>query len=199
MMRASALAVVTMSSSPTYSKIKVKSFLSFHPSYALWLSHLSSRLPIQSPFLAKFQEMRLSLLPPALLLLISSQTLAKETTTSSVTLTTTTYIASTTITRTLNRQHVTQTNSISTSAGTETTSAQPKMSKSLEATVLNSTNLYRELYLAQPLKWNDTLANFAQDHAKQCVFEHSVRSSSSAYSLLPQEIEPRQPKIRAVH
>lgn len=44
----------------------------------------------------------------------------------------------------------------------------------LETAVLNSTNIYRQRHLAKPLKWNSTLANFAEQHAKHCVFDHSV-------------------------
>ena len=41
--------------------------------------------------------------------------------------------------------------------------------------VLNSTNFYREHYQAEPLEWDSGLASYAQNYAKQCIWEHSVR------------------------
>ena len=40
--------------------------------------------------------------------------------------------------------------------------------------VLNSTNFYRKAYQAQPVTWNDTLAQYAQNYAENCEWEHSV-------------------------
>jgi hypothetical protein len=40
--------------------------------------------------------------------------------------------------------------------------------------VLNSTNQYRTQHEASALKWNQTLASYAQDHADSCDFKHSV-------------------------
>lgn len=40
--------------------------------------------------------------------------------------------------------------------------------------VLNSTNLYRKAYQAEPLEWDDTLARYAQNYAGECVWQHSV-------------------------
>ncbi|USW58000.1 Putative CAP domain-containing protein [Septoria linicola] len=44
---------------------------------------------------------------------------------------------------------------------------------SLESTVLNSTNYYRSQHLADPVQWNDTLADFAKDWAEGCIWKHS--------------------------
>ncbi|KAM3414527.1 hypothetical protein BST61_g9686 [Cercospora zeina] len=46
-------------------------------------------------------------------------------------------------------------------------------SDSLQAQVLNSTNTWRSDYLAEPVKWNDSLADYAQDWAKGCLWQHS--------------------------
>ena len=43
-----------------------------------------------------------------------------------------------------------------------------------KATILNVTNTYRKQHNATALKWNDTLADFAEDWSKKCDFEHSV-------------------------
>lgn len=40
--------------------------------------------------------------------------------------------------------------------------------------VLNSTNLYRAQHEASALRWNQTLASYAQDHAESCEFKHTV-------------------------
>ncbi|KAK4616173.1 Cell wall protein PRY3 [Fulvia fulva] len=44
---------------------------------------------------------------------------------------------------------------------------------SLEAVVLNSTNYYRQLYHAEPLVWNDTMAAYAENYARGCIWKHS--------------------------
>jgi uncharacterized protein YkwD len=46
--------------------------------------------------------------------------------------------------------------------------------KGFRDAVLNSTNLYRGQHQAEALKWNKTLASYAQDHADDCKFAHSV-------------------------
>ncbi|KAF2168993.1 hypothetical protein M409DRAFT_65319 [Zasmidium cellare ATCC 36951] len=46
-------------------------------------------------------------------------------------------------------------------------------SDSLQFAVLNSTNIYRQHYEAQNVTWNSTLANYAQNYAKNCVWKHS--------------------------
>lgn len=43
-----------------------------------------------------------------------------------------------------------------------------------KSTILNVTNTYRKQHNATALKWNDTLADFAEDWSKKCNFEHSV-------------------------
>ncbi|CZT18243.1 related to the plant PR-1 class of pathogen related proteins [Ramularia collo-cygni] len=43
----------------------------------------------------------------------------------------------------------------------------------LSSTVLNSTNTYREIHRVDPLTWNTTLADFAQEAAQACIFKHS--------------------------
>ena len=48
--------------------------------------------------------------------------------------------------------------------------------KGFRDAVLNSTNLYRGQHQAQALKWNKALASYAQDHADDCKFAHSVSS-----------------------
>jgi uncharacterized protein YkwD len=40
--------------------------------------------------------------------------------------------------------------------------------------VLNSTNLHRAQHQAKAVKWDDSLASYAQDHADDCKFAHSV-------------------------
>ena len=43
----------------------------------------------------------------------------------------------------------------------------------LRSAVLNSTNTYRHQHNASNLVWNDTLAEFADDHVGDCKFAHS--------------------------
>jgi uncharacterized protein YkwD len=45
--------------------------------------------------------------------------------------------------------------------------------------VLNSTNQYRTQHEASALKWNQTLASYAQDHAGSCDFKHTVSYPSN--------------------
>lgn len=40
--------------------------------------------------------------------------------------------------------------------------------------VLNSTNFFRARFLASPVQWDATLAQFAHKHAQGCLWEHSV-------------------------
>jgi uncharacterized protein YkwD len=40
--------------------------------------------------------------------------------------------------------------------------------------ILNSTNFFRKQHGASPLKWNESLENFGDDHSEDCKFEHSV-------------------------
>jgi uncharacterized protein YkwD len=54
--------------------------------------------------------------------------------------------------------------------------------KGFRDAVLNSTNLYRSQHQANALTWDKKLASYAQDHADDCKFAHSV--SSIQYSLL---------------
>jgi uncharacterized protein YkwD len=51
--------------------------------------------------------------------------------------------------------------------------------KGFEDAVLNSTNLYRAQHQANAVKWDDSLASYAQDHADGCKFEHTVSPSQS--------------------
>jgi uncharacterized protein YkwD len=46
--------------------------------------------------------------------------------------------------------------------------------KGFRDAVLNSTNLYRSQHEANAVKWDDSLASYAQDHANSCKFEHTV-------------------------
>jgi len=48
--------------------------------------------------------------------------------------------------------------------------------KGFRDAVLNSTNLYRAQHQANAVKWDDSLASYAQDHADDCKFAHSVGS-----------------------
>lgn len=59
--------------------------------------------------------------------------------------------------------------------------------QSFQDAVLNSTNYYRAQHQASPLQWDDSLASYAQDYAKKCVFEHSVRSRLS-FHLTPNQL-----------
>ncbi|TKA72425.1 hypothetical protein B0A55_05407 [Friedmanniomyces simplex] len=43
----------------------------------------------------------------------------------------------------------------------------------LQAAVLNSTNYYRAQHQANALTWDDALANYAQDYAGKCIWQHS--------------------------
>ena len=43
-----------------------------------------------------------------------------------------------------------------------------------KAQILNGTNTYRQMYQAQPLEWDDTLAEFGNTHASKCLFDHTV-------------------------
>ncbi|KAL4948287.1 CAP domain-containing protein [Aspergillus filifer] len=45
--------------------------------------------------------------------------------------------------------------------------------KLFKSTVLDATNAYRKAYNASALSWNNTLADFARDWARTCVWEHS--------------------------
>ncbi|SMQ52401.1 unnamed protein product [Zymoseptoria tritici ST99CH_1A5] len=48
------------------------------------------------------------------------------------------------------------------------------MSKSsFQDEVLNSTNYYRKQFQVEPVTWNDTLADFADDYVKGCIWKHS--------------------------
>lgn len=49
--------------------------------------------------------------------------------------------------------------------------------QSFQNAVLDSTNYYRGQHQANPLRWDDSLASYAQDYAQKCVFEHSVSLS----------------------
>lgn len=40
--------------------------------------------------------------------------------------------------------------------------------------VLNSTNYFRNLHSAQDLRWNASLAGYAQSYAERCIWKHSV-------------------------
>lgn len=50
-----------------------------------------------------------------------------------------------------------------------------------QAAILNSTNYYRAQHDAADLTWNATLAAYAQDYARECIWKHSV-SDSYMYS-----------------
>lgn len=54
--------------------------------------------------------------------------------------------------------------------------------KGFRDAVLNSTNLYRSQHQANALTWDKNLASYAQDHADDCKFAHTV--SSVLHSLL---------------
>jgi len=53
--------------------------------------------------------------------------------------------------------------------------------------LLNTTNQYRARHEANALKWNQTLASYAQDHADSCEFKHTV-SVSFDPSTRPQTV-----------
>lgn len=55
--------------------------------------------------------------------------------------------------------------------------------KGFRDAALNSTNLYRARHEASAIKWDDSLASFAQDHADGCDFEHSVSAPPQAFCL----------------
>ena len=44
-----------------------------------------------------------------------------------------------------------------------------------QETILNVTNTYRKQHNATALRWNDTLAEYAEEWSEKCEFEHSVR------------------------
>lgn len=84
--------------------------------------------------------------------------------------------STTTITRTVVYQTSTTTLSTGTDAG-PVPSASPDVGPyspvKLQSSALNSTNYFRSQFLAKPLKWDSTLAAFAQQHAEKCLWEHS--------------------------
>jgi uncharacterized protein YkwD len=55
----------------------------------------------------------------------------------------------------------------------------------LKKEMLEVSNEYRKLHDASPLKWNDTLAQYAQDWSEACIWKHSVRT--------PPPIKPKSP------
>ena len=55
--------------------------------------------------------------------------------------------------------------------------------KGFRDAVLNSTNLYRSHHQANALKWDPSLASYAQNHADDCKFAHSVSSSSAIHFI----------------
>lgn len=65
------------------------------------------------------------------------------------------------------------------SSGTATMTASASSSSAaasgnpFQAEVLNSTNYYRAQYQADPVVWNDTLADYATKWAKGCIWKHS--------------------------
>lgn len=92
--------------------------------------------------------------------------------------------ATTTVTSTLPAETVTLTlgygstfpSSTSTivSTGAMASTKNPSASgQALRSAVLNSTNVYRQHFEAAPLSWNETLADFASNHAKGCLWQHS--------------------------
>lgn len=92
--------------------------------------------------------------------------------TSTVTRTSETVVATSTTTITLGSSTVT-----STIAAATTMALQPGTGYTgadFQDAVLNSTNLYRSEYQVEPLEWDDDLASYAEDYAKDCIWEHSV-------------------------
>ena len=51
--------------------------------------------------------------------------------------------------------------------------------KGFRDAVLNSTNLYRSQHQANALTWDKNLASYAQDHADDCKFAHTVSLKSA--------------------
>lgn len=43
-----------------------------------------------------------------------------------------------------------------------------------KSTVLQTSNDYRAVHDANPLSWNEKLANYAKNWAEKCIWEHSV-------------------------
>lgn len=60
-----------------------------------------------------------------------------------------------------------------TSTIAHTTTTISMSSNSLSSVVLNSTNYYRSHHQANPVRWNDTLADYAKDYAEGCIWKHS--------------------------
>jgi len=60
--------------------------------------------------------------------------------------------------------------------------------------VLNSTNYFRAQHQASALTWNTTLAQYAQDYAQKCLWQHSV-GFHFIYPLMP----PRESGDRQRH
>lgn len=48
-----------------------------------------------------------------------------------------------------------------------------------KSSILSTTNAYRTAYNASSLVWNETLASFANQWAKTCLWKHSVRTLPS--------------------
>lgn len=135
-----------------------------------------------------------SLSPPALAALICVYLYAVQTTSASDSTTTSTVTLSTIVTTSTTTITLGQSTFASTAIVPVTTvpeGAQPTgmsygsgngiySGEQFRDAVLNSTNLYRRAYQAEPLTWDDTLASYAQDYAENCVWEHSVSLSNCA-------------------
>ena len=122
-----------------------------------------------------------------LLLISTGHVLAQDAgTTTTLTTTTTVFTSTTTITAGGNTYTSATTETVSLSstlirtagvAATTTSTQAGSMSfeGDLQAAVLNSTNFFRGLHQASNLTWDDTLADYAKNYSKGCVWEHSVR------------------------
>ncbi|KAJ9628111.1 uncharacterized protein PV06_05988 [Exophiala oligosperma] len=65
------------------------------------------------------------------------------------------------------------TNYYTLAAPTRPLSAQYTSSLDFRTSILNSTNFYRYEHSASYIYWNETLAEYAQDYSKKCIWEHS--------------------------
>ena len=114
-----------------------------------------------------------------LLIFFPSRGHAEDTTTITTTSTSTVILGTSTITVQPGdtKTYVTGDITVSTAISTPTPAGgmAPSWSGSgFEDAMLNSTNYYRDGYQAKELSWNSTLASYAKNHAKKCLWEHSV-------------------------
>lgn len=95
----------------------------------------------------------------------------------------TTKTLSSTLIQTSSSGHNTPASSAGTTSAAAKTSATMSYQDDLRGAVLNGTNYYRNLHQADNLTWDSALADYAQNYAKKCIWEHSVLLSRGLSAL----------------